>query len=64
MQISDGDFVREPEWQYMVYRDVDAGRGLDPHSDLFSPGYFSILLKGDQQVTLSAEINGTPIPTL
>ena len=58
VQISDGDFVREPEWQYMVYRDIDAERGLDPHSDLFSPGYFSIFLKGDQQVTLSAEING------
>ena len=58
MQISDGDFVREPEWQYMVHRDVDAERGLDPDSDLFSPGYFSIFLKGDQQVTLSAEING------
>ncbi len=58
VQISDGDFVHEPEWQYMVYRDVDAERGLDPHSDLFSPGYFSLFLKGDQQVTLSAEING------
>jgi predicted glycogen debranching enzyme len=44
----------------MVYREVDAQRGLDPHSDLFSPGYFSAFLKGDQQVTLSAEINGNP----
>jgi predicted glycogen debranching enzyme len=60
MQISDGDFVREPEWQYMVHRSVDAERGLDPHSDLFSPGYFSIFLKGGQQVALSAEINTNP----
>jgi len=58
LKISDGDFVREPEWQYMVHREVDAERGLDPDSDLFSPGYFSIFLKGDQQATLSAEING------
>ena len=60
VKVSDGDFVPEPEWQYMVYREVDAQRGLDPHSDLFSPGYFSAFLKGDQQVTLSAEINASP----
>ncbi len=58
VQISDGDFFPEPEWQYMVYREVDAERGLDPHSDLFSPGYFSFSLEGNHQVTLSAEING------
>ncbi len=60
IQISDGEFVREPEWQYMVHRDVDAGRGLDPDSDLFSPGYFTVFLRGDQQVTLAAEISQTP----
>jgi predicted glycogen debranching enzyme len=57
VKVSDGDFIREPEWQYMVYREIDAGRGLDPHSDLFSPGYFSFFLKGGQHATLSAEIN-------
>ena len=60
MQISEGGFVHEPEWQYMVYREVDADRGLDPHSDLFSPGYFSIYLIGNQQFTLTAEINASP----
>jgi len=59
MQISDGDFVRQPEWQYMVHREIDAERGLDPDSDLFSPGYFTVLLKGGRQVTLSAEIPRT-----
>jgi len=60
VQISNGEFISEPEWQYMVHRAVDAGRGLDPDSDLFSPGYFTVFLKGDQQVTLTAEVVPTP----
>ncbi|MBT8369038.1 MAG: amylo-alpha-1,6-glucosidase, partial [Deltaproteobacteria bacterium] len=56
MQISGGGFVLEPEWQYMVHRALDAERGQDPDSDLFSPGYFSVNLNGNQQVRLSAEI--------
>jgi predicted glycogen debranching enzyme len=35
----------------MVYRRLEAERGLDPDSDLFSPGYFTArLLGGDSQV--------------
>ena len=60
MQISKGEFIAEPEWQYMVHRAVDADRGLDPDSDLFSPGYFSVFLEGDQLVTVAAEIAPTP----
>jgi predicted glycogen debranching enzyme len=56
MQVSSGGFVPEPEWQYMVHRDFDAQRGQDPDSDLFSPGYFSVALAGNQQVSLSADI--------
>jgi glycogen debranching enzyme len=60
MQISTGEFIVEPEWDYMVHRAVDAGRGLDPDSDLFSPGYFTVFLEGDRQVTLTAEIIPAP----
>ena len=56
MQISGGSFVAEPEWQYMVHRKIDAERGQDPDSDLFSPGYFSATLAGNQQVRLLAQI--------
>jgi len=56
IKISDGSFVWEPQWQYMVTRPLEAERGLDPDSDLFSPGYFSTFLKGDKQTTLSARI--------
>jgi starch synthase (maltosyl-transferring) len=57
IQVSQGQFVWEPEWQYMVHRSQDDERGQDPNSDLFSPGYFSIFLNGDQQVNLFADIN-------
>jgi starch synthase (maltosyl-transferring) len=60
MQISEGEFIAEPEWQYMAHRAMDADRGLDSNSDLFSPGYFTVFLAGDQQVTLAAEIVPTP----
>jgi starch synthase (maltosyl-transferring) len=56
MEISDGSFVWEPEWHYMVYRSKDAGRGLDPDSDLFSPGYLSAFIEGSQTVTLWARV--------
>jgi len=60
MQISNGEFILEPEWQYMVHRAFDADRGLDPDSDLFSPGYFAADLEGNQRVTLEAKIVPNP----
>ncbi len=56
VRISRGNFVWEPEWHYMVRRPLDAERGFDPDSDLFSPGYFSVTLKGGESVELTAEI--------
>ncbi len=52
--LSAGRFEREPQWQYMVHHDREAERGQDPHSDLFSPGYFEAVLSGNQTVTLDA----------
>lgn len=56
MTVSRGKFVSEPEWQYMVHHPLEAERGLDPNSDLFSPGYFSLILGGDRTETLTAGI--------
>ncbi len=61
MRISDGAFVREPEWQYMVHRHKDAERGMDPDSDLFSPGYFSARISGNQGLVISAEITADSV---
>jgi len=53
---SRGEFVREPEWQYMVHRALEDERGLDPDSDLFSPGYFRCELKGGERLELKARV--------
>jgi starch synthase (maltosyl-transferring) len=57
LRIFDGTFVWEPEWHYMVYRSKEAERGLDPDSDLFSPGYFHTSLTGDGSTTIYARIS-------
>lgn len=56
VMISKGAFVTEPEWFYMVRRPMEAGRGLDPNSDLFSTGYFHAPLKGGETVSLTAQV--------
>ena len=56
MRLIDGDFISEPEWSYMVDRPLEAERGLDPHSDLFSPGYFRIDLKGKAAASLHGTV--------
>ena len=57
MTSSAGQFVHEPEWQYMVHLPVEAERGMDPDTDLFSPGYFAIYLKGDDLVHFTAVVD-------
>ena len=48
-------FVPEPEWTYMVHRPLEAERGMEPYSDLFSPGYFQGEIKGGQTLTLDVK---------
>lgn len=54
VSLSKGFYVPEPEWKYMIYRPLEEERGLDPNSDLFSPGYFYTFLKGGEEASLSA----------
>ncbi|WP_373499560.1 amylo-alpha-1,6-glucosidase [Desulfococcus sp.] len=66
VEISRGAYVSDPEWQYMVHRPLEAERGLDPDSDLFSPGYFKAPLSGGETLDLFAQILGRtrlPMPT-
>lgn len=49
----------EPEWRYMVHKIHDEQRGFDPHSDLFSPGYFTFNLLGGENARLSASVSKT-----
>jgi len=55
--ISAGRFICQPEWLYMVHHPLEAERGLDPDSDLFSPGYFTATLAGGETVELTAEVS-------
>lgn len=54
--ITNGTFIREDEWQYMIARPVEKERGMDGDSDLFSPGYFKILLKANEEAIIYASI--------
>jgi starch synthase (maltosyl-transferring) len=56
-----GQFIWEPEWYYMVHRPIEAERGQDPDSDLFSPGYFSIWLAAKDRAKLTAAIEDTSL---
>jgi predicted glycogen debranching enzyme len=53
-------FVSEPEWHYMVHRPMDGERGLDPDSDLFSPGYLEARLAGGEHLAITAVAGSRP----
>ncbi len=62
MRISDGAFVSEPEWHYMVAHPIDASRGQDGFSDLYSPGWFTADVSGGDTVCLEAYMNDEASP--
>ncbi len=46
-----GRFHHEPEWNYMIPHPLEAERGLEPCGDLFSPGWFElVLLEGESDL--------------
>ncbi len=56
LRLEHGHFHREPEWQYQVELPQECYYGLECKTDLFSPGYFTVTLKGGEESTLSAEV--------
>jgi len=40
IRISRGSFTICPEWTYSVFQERESERGLEPNSDVFSPGFF------------------------
>jgi predicted glycogen debranching enzyme len=51
---SKGFFVREDEWYYRISHPTEKERGMDWEGDLYSPGYFQLDLKSEQQSDLNA----------
>jgi predicted glycogen debranching enzyme len=49
-------FVPQPEWKYMQGLPVERERGLEDHTDMFSPGYFEFKMRGDEEYTLLAAV--------
>jgi len=62
VRLGGGRFVHETAWLYGIPHPFEAERGLEPNSDLFSPGFFSIELGGGQECRLEAFIEGEPDP--
>lgn len=60
IELNGGEYHPEPEWYYMIGHPVDQARGIDGSSDLFSPGYFKIELKGNETAELTASIGDSP----
>lgn len=56
VKMKNATFVREPEWEYMVFLEREHDYGLEDHTDLFSPGYFRTELVADTERALEAEI--------
>lgn len=51
-----GKFINEPQWEYMAGLPVEAQRGLESQTDLFSPGYFKFKLAAGKSAVLRASI--------
>ena len=49
-----GSFTPEQEWHYMESLPAERQRGLEDATDLFSPGYFTLTLKGGESAALRA----------
>lgn len=60
----EGRFVREEKWLYHVHYPLESGRGLDDRGDVFSPGYFTFNLRGNNRKILAVgvrdELNRLP----
>ncbi len=58
IRITNGTYKPTPEWQYDVFLPTEASRGLETHTDIFSPGYFKCDLDNDGRTVVSAVIHG------
>ena len=56
LRMEGGAFHSEPEWYYLVDLPAERYYGLEDKTDLFSPGYLEIPLRGGESARLFAEV--------
>jgi starch synthase (maltosyl-transferring) len=62
LRVAPGAFTPEPEWQYMTFLPAESERGMEATTDLFSPGYFTLALRGGGSAVLRADADGAAPP--
>ena len=62
VRMMNGEFVAEPEWLYEIHWPLEAERGLEPKTDVFSPGYLFSCMKGGETKVLSAAVATSTTP--
>ncbi len=55
VELSGSAFIVQPEWNYMQFLTEEEERGLEAHTDLFSPGYFEFYLKPGEERALFSQ---------
>lgn len=58
MRVIGGFYHHEPQWEYNVPHEEEAGRGQDGAGDLFSPGWISADLKPGDTVEIIGALGG------
>ena len=53
---SKASFIQENEWSYNLEMKLEAERGLESKTDLFSPGYFKVKLTGGDSLKILGQI--------
>jgi predicted glycogen debranching enzyme len=56
LSCSKGHYKPSPEWKYNLYQPNEADRGLEPYTDLYSPGYFDFELAGGNTAEFTGQI--------
>ena len=62
MRLPGGTFTRAPEWRYMTDLPQERYYGMADKNDLFSPGYFTIALRPDEEAVLTARAGDAAAP--
>ena len=53
---SDCNYISEPEWSYNHHQKIEAERGQECNTDLFSPGYLLTTLRGAQTCKVLGQV--------